>query len=295
MDRLPAGARKRLVAARRRAEGELKRALDRVPVSERVEPYLPAWREYAGEVFDAVADELLSASGGTERGWVIDAKALIAEEILPDASLARVALTDNMIKGIAIVWDMTTDLYYEERADGTRTLAREEILAAFARHGDWERLSPLCVRYKLRHDKEAKAVVCAALDQEMDMRAAYWLRRVTRPANGNDPRATAVALVDTIATASRVTPAAATEPLVASVLEFPNRAKWLKNRLAEREWNKHDLQRYGGPERRTTQKMLDGLPVQEDVLRKVIAGLKSKLTHKSRTLPAVEESSIPND
>jgi hypothetical protein len=90
-------------------------------------------------------------------------------------------------------------------------------------------------------------------------------------------------------------PPAATEPLIASVPGFPKRAEWLKDRLAERGWNKHDLQKGGGPEHRTTQKILDGFDVQEDVLRRVIAGLKSKPTHRSRTLPAVVESDIPTD
>jgi hypothetical protein len=77
--------------------------------------------------------------------------------------------------------------------------------------------------------------------------------------------------------------------------QFPNRARWLEARLDEREWNKHELQRYGGPEHRTTQKILDGSNIQQDVLRKVIVGLNSKLTHKGRYLPAIKESDIPND
>jgi hypothetical protein len=245
----------------------------RVSVSERVESYLPAWREYAGALFNARADERLEASGRLESGWVAEAKSLIVEEILPNASLARAALTDNMIDGISIVWDVTTGLYYEERRDGMRTLARDEILAPFGRHGDWERLSPRCVRYELRRSKEARALVRAALEQELEMRAAYWLGRAMRSPSGNASRAAAVA----------------------SVPEFPNRAKWLRDRLAEREFNKHDLRKHGGPEHRTTQKILDGLAVQEDIHRKVIAGLQSKRTHKGLTLPAVKESDIPND
>jgi hypothetical protein len=75
---------------------------------------------------------------------------------------------------------------------------------------------------------------------------------------------------------------------------FPNRAAWLKARLRERGWSKHDLERNGGPEHRTTQKILDELPVQDDVLRRVIIGLQSKLKHKGRDLPPISESDIPN-
>jgi hypothetical protein len=81
----------------------------------------------------------------------------------------------------------------------------------------------------------------------------------------------------------------------APVPRFTRRAVWLKAKLAEREWSKHDLRRYGGPEHRTTQKILEGLDVQMDVLRKAITGLQSKPIHKGRHLPQVSESDIPND
>jgi hypothetical protein len=171
MDSQLAGARKRIAAARRRAEAALKRAFARVPASERVEPYLPAWREYASALRDAVGGELLEASGGAESCRLAELKASIVEEIMPDVGLARATLTDKMIEGISIVWEMATGLYYEERRDGTRTLARDEILAALGRHGDWERLSPACIRYVLRRSKEANALVRAALDQELTMGA----------------------------------------------------------------------------------------------------------------------------
>lgn len=74
-----------------------------------------------------------------------------------------------------------------------------------------------------------------------------------------------------------------------------NRASWFKARLAEREWNKHDLQRHAGPEHRTTQKILDGLNVQEDVLQKAIRGLQWKMTHKGINLSEVKQSEIPSD
>ena len=80
-----------------------------------------------------------------------------------------------------------------------------------------------------------------------------------------------------------------------SVGQFPKRATWLKAKLEEREWNKHNLQQSGGPEHRTTQKILDGLNVQEDVLRKVLAGLRSKQTHKGFNLLPLTEQDIPND
>ncbi len=44
-----------------------------------------------------------------------------------------------------------------------------------------------------------------------------------------------------------------------------DRAAWLKAKLAERKWSKQDYQ-----------KILDDINVQDDIPRKVIAGLKSK-------------------
>jgi hypothetical protein len=76
---------------------------------------------------------------------------------------------------------------------------------------------------------------------------------------------------------------------------FPNRAAWFNARLAEREWSKHELQRHGGPEHRTIQKILDGLPVQEDVIRKAVNALRAKPTHKNRSLPPVSEAEVPKN
>ncbi len=58
--------------------------------------------------------------------------------------------------------------------------------------------------------------------------------------------------------------------------QFPKRASWLKDRLRERSWNKHDLSRHGGPDHKSAQKILDGFTVREDVLAKVADALSKK-------------------
>jgi hypothetical protein len=93
---------------------------------------------------------------------------------------------------------------------------------------------------------------------------------------------------------ARAKPALDAKLQPASLPQFPKRAEWLKAKLAERKWSKHNLQHHGGPEHRTTQKILDGMKVQDDVLRKVISGLQSKAAHKEHRFPAVSESDIPN-
>lgn len=60
------------------------------------------------------------------------------------------------------------------------------------------------------------------------------------------------------------------------VRRFPNRARWLTERLRERAWNKHDLSRQGGPDHKTAQKVLDGLAIREDALEKVADALSNK-------------------
>jgi hypothetical protein len=72
---------------------------------------------------------------------------------------------------------------------------------------------------------------------------------------------------------------------------FPDRAAWLKERLRERSWNKHDVSRQGGPDRKTVQKILDGRHVREDVLEKLAKALSNAPVWKK--LPAVNPLDIP--
>jgi hypothetical protein len=58
--------------------------------------------------------------------------------------------------------------------------------------------------------------------------------------------------------------------------EFPKRAAWLKDRLAERAWNRNDLVRHSGPDRKTVDKILHGVGVREDVLDKLARALSKK-------------------
>ena len=77
-------------------------------------------------------------------------------------------------------------------------------------------------------------------------------------------------------------------PVHAATASFPARASWLKERLRERAWNKHDLSRQGGPDNKTVQKVLDGFRVREDVLQKIADAL-------SKRRGAVTVIDIPQD
>jgi len=78
------------------------------------------------------------------------------------------------------------------------------------------------------------------------------------------------------------------EQMSASPARFPGRAIWLADRLQERSWSKHDVSRFGGPDQRTVQKILDGDSVRADVL----GGLAQALSKK---LPKVDLMDIPRN
>lgn len=58
---------------------------------------------------------------------------------------------------------------------------------------------------------------------------------------------------------------------------FPNRALWLKDKLLERGWSHSDPSEFGGPDRKTIEKILRAEPVRNDVLQK-LANALSKTT-----------------
>ena len=57
---------------------------------------------------------------------------------------------------------------------------------------------------------------------------------------------------------------------------YPKRAAWFEHELALREWSIHDLQGQGGPDWKTSRKILDGLSVSRSVLEKTAAALCKK-------------------
>lgn len=73
----------------------------------------------------------------------------------------------------------------------------------------------------------------------------------------------------------------------------PTRAEWLSDRLRERNWNKHDVGRHNGPDHKTVQKILDGLPVRQDVLGKLAQALS--LVSASKKLPSINLLDIPRN
>ena len=56
---------------------------------------------------------------------------------------------------------------------------------------------------------------------------------------------------------------------------YPKRAAWFQKEFALREWNVHGLQAQGGPDWKTSRKVLDGLRVSRSVLEKIALALSS--------------------
>jgi hypothetical protein len=57
---------------------------------------------------------------------------------------------------------------------------------------------------------------------------------------------------------------------------FPNRASWLKDQMLKRGWSNADPSKYGGPDRKTVEKILRGEAVRNDVLEKLADALSKK-------------------
>jgi hypothetical protein len=62
----------------------------------------------------------------------------------------------------------------------------------------------------------------------------------------------------------------------ADTTPYPKRADWFQHELALRDWNIHALQAQGGPDWKTSRKILDGLSVSRVVLEKTAAALRKK-------------------
>jgi hypothetical protein len=62
----------------------------------------------------------------------------------------------------------------------------------------------------------------------------------------------------------------------AGLPDFPERAAWLRGRLAERAWNRNDPLKHRGPDPKTIDKILRGETVREDVLEKLATSLSKK-------------------
>ena len=58
--------------------------------------------------------------------------------------------------------------------------------------------------------------------------------------------------------------------------QFQARTAWLKDRLAERAWNRNHPAKHGGPDPKTIDKILAGRDVREDVLEKLATALSKK-------------------
>jgi hypothetical protein len=54
---------------------------------------------------------------------------------------------------------------------------------------------------------------------------------------------------------------------------FPNRARWLRDRLRERGWSTNKPSGFGGPDHKTIKRILEGQPVQDGTIDKLLVAL----------------------
>lgn len=64
--------------------------------------------------------------------------------------------------------------------------------------------------------------------------------------------------------------------LARPISQFPNRASWLRVRMLERGWSNADASKFGGPDRKTIEKIVRGEAVRNDVLEKLADALSKR-------------------
>ena len=165
---------------RRKAEEQLKTDLAAVAGSNDYKTYLPTFGDFACALFDAEAGPALEDRDTRDsyRSFLqTDLAPRIVEGILPDRGVAEVrSKWSPEIAALSIDQDMDSEIIWECGPDGSRALAREEIQAAYAQHGDWEAFAPKSVRMALRFPP-ASANVRETLRQLLERRTLTWLDR----------------------------------------------------------------------------------------------------------------------
>jgi hypothetical protein len=83
-------------------------------------------------------------------------------------------------------------------------------------------------------------------------------------------------LAKAIPTAATIVSSKNENSSIDKTLRFPNRAKWLDDRLRERGWGPQALQDNQGPNRKTTSELLKGMPARPVTLDKLAVALSKK-------------------
>jgi hypothetical protein len=76
---------------------------------------------------------------------------------------------------------------------------------------------------------------------------------------------------------------------------FPERAQWLNDRVQERGWNEYALYQHGGPDPKTTKRVLAGKKVYPSRLKKIADGLNNCRENGKRKFPELKLSDIPSN
>jgi hypothetical protein len=213
-------------------------------ISEWVSPFA----EFAKRLFDARMTEwsrVVTTRQELEARMTREADAIVSQ-IRPDSRCMSEALRRPKQSSIEI---NTSDVQFGRYGDFEK-FTEPAAFALLTRADPWNAQVRMEIRNHLDQCK---------LDWRMRMQAAA-LGQIDAPVTKLDARQ------------YRTRPAQPTE----AERQFSNRATWLNERLRERSWNKHDLQRHRGPHHKTIQKVLNGLPVREEVLEKLAEALSKR-------------------
>jgi hypothetical protein len=112
----------------------------------------------------------------------------------------------------------------------------------------------------------------AAIEAEV-VRYTELLRRLDRDIAACPPKAKEPPRPANPEPAQRVSTESIQPHKAIAAPRFPNRANWLRALLAERHWSPLQLEQHGGPNHKTTKKILNGANVTDGVLDKLATAL----------------------
>ncbi len=177
MQKLGEEATQRIAEKRRQAEAELKGQVSTIKTLDKVEPYIEACAIFAKSLFDAYAEEFLSACQNSSEFEPLisqDLATAIVEQILPDESLqTSLSGIDEKIGEYSVVSEVDSPNVYVETPDGTRAPAPASIRSALSAHGIIEQFIPPEIAKGARSRDNAR--FRETLSQTLKRAAPYWI------------------------------------------------------------------------------------------------------------------------
>jgi hypothetical protein len=178
----PAGVIRRIEEKREAAEERLRRTLEPLEKTRDYQKCIPAFVEFAGDLFDAVAKELWQ-NHAADQEHLEKLLAYVVQGIMAAQSLARARPPSEAAGGQGHIWQYATGEQWQEGAGGAKRPVKDP---AYGQHGDWERFAPRAVRSLLRLSPYRENVRFA-LDSALREKMTYWMFRSPAPVAAEQP------------------------------------------------------------------------------------------------------------